>query len=63
MWLVFQAQFLEGFSLKIKAHAYSLTICVTEGFVFNIKPSVCDQFIGMEVDCDRIAIFSVSVVF
>lgn len=58
MSLVCQAWFLKGFSLKIKVHTYSLTVCVTEGFVFNIKPSVGDQFIGMEVDCDRIPIFS-----
>lgn len=63
MWLVCQAWFLKVFVLKFKVHAYSLTISVTEGFVFNIKASVGDQFIGMEVNCDRIAIFFVSVVF
>lgn len=63
MWLFCQVCFLEVFSVKLKVHGYSLTIGVTEGFVFNIKPSVGDQFIGMEVDCDRIAIFFVSVVF
>jgi len=63
VWFVCQARFLKGFSLGIKVCAYSLTVRVTEGFVFHVKPSVGDQFIRMKVDCDRITIFSVSVAF
>lgn len=63
LYVVGLSRFLGGFSLKNKAHAYSLTVCVTEGFVFNVKPSVGDYLVRMEVDCDRVTVFSVSVAF
>lgn len=46
-----------------KVCVYSLTLRVTEGSVFNIKSSMGDKFIGMEIDSNRMAIFSVSAIF